>query len=292
MKTISFFSEKGGVGKSSFSIMYCSWLKKHGVKVALADFNHRIGRYREAEIRARENYIANNPEDNVSPFNLEDAWPIVDAWSKDIEPYRREGLPQPHASWFKDQVRKGALAGYDVIVCDFPGSMSDGSFIDMLSLKQLNLVVVPTEKDEMTLHSTLRLKDILNKSNYNWCCFINKAQLGLKNFRNSYLRLGRKLKNSDVAMLPDIITYSERMTTIDKVDIIRSTFGFPDFTKPEFNGLSDLGLENLFIDVTRELNKTADLPGTSGADLDFVKQLKKKDDGRWFKGSAYPQYEF
>ena len=40
MKTITFFSEKGGVGKSTFSIMLASWLHhKMGVKVALADFN-------------------------------------------------------------------------------------------------------------------------------------------------------------------------------------------------------------------------------------------------------------
>lgn len=292
MKTITFFSEKGGVGKSSFSIMYSSWLQNHGVKTALADFNHRISRYRESEIRARNNFIKENPNVEIQPYNEANSWPIINAWSKDIEPYRQEGLPAPHASWFKDQTEKGKLAGYDVIICDFPGSMADGSFKDLLAMRQLNLVVIPTEKDEMTLAATLRLKDILNRNNFNYCCFINKAQLGLKNFRMSYLRLGKKLTLSGVRMLPDIVTYSERMTTIDKVDIIRSTFGFPDFTKPQYTGLSDLGIENLFIDVTKELRKTADFENTGLANLDFVDNMEKKNDGRYFKGSTFPEYEF
>ena len=293
MKTITFFSEKGGVGKSSFSIMFASWLRyNHGVDVALADFNHRISRYRESEIRARNKFIKENPETGVLPFNEHNAWPIVDAWADDIKSYQEDGLPYPYASWFNDQVTKGDLAGHDVIVCDFPGSMTDGSFMNMLTMHHLGLVIIPTEKDEMTLGSTLRLKDILNRTNYNYCCFINKAQLGLKNFRNAYLKFGRKLTALSVRMLPDIVTYSERMTTIDKVDIIRSTFGFPDFNKPEYNGISDLGIENLFIDVTRELAKVPDYKGTGNADLSFIETMQKKNDGRFFKGSSYPEYEF
>ncbi len=290
MKTITFFSEKGGVGKSSFSIMYASWLSKHGIDVALADFNHRISRYRESEIRARNKFIEENPEAGVLPFDEKKAWPIINAWASDIQPYKEDGLPYPYGSWFNDQVTKGKLAGHDVIVCDFPGSMADGSFMHMLYMRQLGLIVIPTEKDEMTLGSTLRLKDLLNKTN-NYCCFINKAQLGLKNFRTSYLKLGRKLTAGSVRMLPDIVTYSERMTTIDKVDIIRSTFGFPDFSKPEYSGLSDLGIENLFIDVTRELAKAPDFKGTEKADLTFIETMEKKNDGRFFKGSAFPEYE-
>lgn len=291
MKTITFFSEKGGVGKSSFSIMYASWLQKNGISVALADFNNRISRYRDSEIRARNKFIENNPEAGVAPFDESKAWPIVNAWSKDVEPYKNDSN-KPYAAWFRDKITRGELMDFDVVLCDFPGSMADGSFTDLLQLKLLNLIVIPTERDEMTLTSTLRLHQGLKGNNRKYCCFINKAQINLKNFRGSYLALGRRLASSGLPMLPDMISYSERMTAIDKVDIIRSTFGFPDFEKPEFNGLSDLGITNLFIDVTKELAKTDDLPGTGACDLSFINEMTKKDDGRWFRGSAFPEYEF
>ena len=290
MKTITFFSEKGGVGKSSFSIMYASFLQKNGVKVALADFNHRIERYRENEIKARNNYIKLNPDAGVETLDPESSWPIKTAWHKEIEPYKQDGITTPHASWFAENVRDGVFSGKDVIVCDFPGSLSDGSFKDLLITKNLCLIVTPTEKDDMTLSSTLKLNKLL-KDRYNHCVFINKAQLGLKNFRNSYLNLGKKMASLGVKMLPDIITYSERMGTIDKVDLLRSTF---DYSMPETlaeRGLSDLGITNLFIDVTRELAKTDDIPGTDKADLSFITNLQKTNDGRSFNGSSFPEYE-
>ena len=51
MKTVSFYNEKGGVGKTTFSILYASWLKyKHGVDVAVVDLNNRIASYRKDEM--------------------------------------------------------------------------------------------------------------------------------------------------------------------------------------------------------------------------------------------------
>lgn len=292
MKTITFFSEKGGVGKSSFSIMYASWLKhSHGLSVALADFNHRIAAYRNAEIRNRNKFIQKNPDTDIKPYDENNSWPIYEAQMKEIDEIKGDGIQVPFAEWFKQTIKANDLQNYDVVICDFPGSMEDGSYGQLLSQGLINLTVIPTEKDEMTLNSTIKLTNVLKKNNKNYCCFINKAQLGLKNFRGSYLMLGKRLTAAGITMLPDIITYSERMATIDKVDIIRSTFGFPDFTKKEYEKISDLGIENLFIDVTKELDKTSDLPGTSKANLDFVTNMQKKQDGRHFKGSSFPEYE-
>ena len=291
MKTIAFFSEKGGVGKSSFTIMYASWLQKHGVRVGVADFNNRITAYRMSEIRERNKFIEKNPDAGIQPFNEASTWPIANAYESEIEVYRKDGSQFPYANWFKDQVQKGKLNGLDVVLCDFPGSLSGGEFKNLLILNQLGLIVIPTEKDQMTLQSTYRLSDTLKKLKKNFCCFVNKAQLGMKNYRGQYTLLGRRLAEKGIPMLPDIITYSERMMTIDKVDIIRSTFGFPDFSKGEYKRISDLGIENLFIDITRELNKSSELENTEPVMLDFVNEMQKKDDGRCFKGSSFPEYE-
>lgn len=290
MKTITFFSEKGGVGKSSTSIMFASFLKyKYGVKVGLADFNNRITGYRNSEINNRNRIIRMRPELNLQPYDEKSAWPIVAIKFQEVNEYKRNGSQMPFVNWFEDEITKGRLAGNDVVICDFPGSLSGGEFLQLNSVRDLSLTVIPTERDEMTLQSTIKLHNAIK--DYNHCVFINKAQLGLKNFRSAYHKLAQKLVENGMPVLPDMVSYTERMMTIDKVDIIRSTFGFPDFDAPEFGKAKDLGIENLFIDVLRELKKAPDLKGTTPADLSFVDNLQKKDDGRQFKGSAFPQYE-
>ena len=291
MKTITFFSEKGGVGKSTFSIMFASWLHhKMGVKVALADFNSRILFYREAEKNHRNVFLKKNPDSPLQPYDDRTTWPIIDCKAAEIAEIKRNGSRFPYATWFAEEIAEGGrLSGYDIVLCDFPGSLTGGEFMQLSGMNYLSLIVTPTEKDEMTLHSTIRLHNTIKDKNH--CVFINKAQLGLKNFRGSYIKLGELLTKKGLPVLPDLVSYSERIMTIDKVDIIRSTFGFPDFSLPEFGLSKDLGIINLFVDVSRELAKCPDLKGTGEADMSFVEELDKQPDGRQLKNSAFPQYE-
>lgn len=292
MKTITFFSEKGGVGKSSFSIMYASWLYHiHGVKVGLADFNFRIQNYRKQEIYKREEFLKDHPDSGLKPYDPNESWPIVTLNLREIEELRSEGRAYPHAVWLREECTKGRLKDCDVVICDFPGSLSGQEFLDNMYLRQIDLVVVPTERDSMTTHSVLKHMPLMKKGVEQSCCFVNKANVTLRNFRNTYIRYATEMKSCGVPMLPDMISYSERMMTIDKVDIIRSTFGFPDFSRPEFGETSDLGINNLFIDVTRLLAKGSEKFSDGKTDLSFVDRLQKTDDGRQFKGSSFPEFE-
>lgn len=292
MKTISFFSEKGGVGKSSFSIMFASWLHRHGVKVALADFNNRVGGYRRSEIATRNAYISSHPDCGLEPFDESSAWPIVECRNSDVRELRRDaGTTLPYAAWFENEAREGRLKGYDVVLLDFPGSLTGGEYPQLLSVGDIGLTVIPTEKDEMTLQSTIRLSNTLRSQNRRHCLFITKAQLGLRSIRGQYFRLAEVLTARGLPVLPDLVSYSERISALDKVDSIRSTFEFPDFDAPEYGSSKDLGICNLFIDVTRELALTDDLIGTEETVLSFVEGLSKKDDGRQFTGSAFSGYE-
>ena len=289
MKTISFFSEKGGVGKSTFSIMYASWLHyKYGVKVGLADFNDRITRYRNAEITKREELRKNKPD--IPSLNVASAWPIETVKVREIEQLRKDGALKPYVKWFVEKIQ-GPLAGMDVILCDFPGNLSGKEFVEMAGFQLLNLVVIPTERDPMTIQATRKIQKMLAVANIDHCIFINKAQVGLRNLRSYYTVFGQELMKSKMPLLPDMVSYSERIMAIEKLDNIRSTFGFPDFSLPEYENGKDLGIENLFIDVTRKLAKAPDLKGTIPTDLSFVNRLTKVQDGRQLVGTAFPEYE-
>lgn len=290
MKTITFFSEKGGVGKSSFSIMYASWLHhKYGVKVALADFNGRINGYRDAEIESRNKFIKENPGTEIKPYDVNKTWPIIEAKIQEIRTYKKMGSEEPYANWFEHEVLDGRLNGFDVVLCDFPGSLSGGEFFQILRKDEIGLIVIPTERDQMTLQSTFLMHHALPKQNH--CVFINRARLDLMNFRSIYKKFAKLLLQEGIPLLPDMVSFSERMMTIDKVDILRSTFGFPNFNDPQFGSTKDLGIENLFIDVTRELAKTSDVFRTEPADLSFVNDLKKVNDGRQIVGTPFKEYE-
>ena len=289
MKILTFFNEKGGVGKSSFTMMYASWLKYvHGVKVGVADFNLRLNNYRRSEVLFREMYIKKNPETDVKPFSMDNIWPIVSVTERDIINLRRENK-LPYGVWLNDLIMDGELADMDVVLCDFPGSLSGREFLEVKAKNLLNLVVIPVEREQQTITTTFKLNRLLE--GYNHCMFLNKAELNLPNIRKKYIEFARELKRSGWPMLPDLIVNSTRMGDMDRVDDMRSTFAYPDFSQPQYGNSKDLGIENLFIDITRELDKTADIDKTGTADLSFINNMVKKNDGRQFTGSAYPQYE-
>lgn len=296
MKTISFFSEKGGVGKSSFTMLYASWLKyRHGVKVGVADFNNRISNYRDNELQNIRRAREKNPDAKFPDTSPLSTWPIARATAKEIEDIRREGSMCPNSEWLNQQLTRGDLCDEQVIICDFPGSLSGNEFIEVVGMGLLGLVVLPTEKEQMTLTSTLRLWHILSEPRFrerlSSCIFINRAQVNLPNVRKKYVQFAQSLIQRNLPVLPDMIAQSDKMSTMDKVDIIRSTLQYPDFTASAYKPGNDLGLENLFIDITRELSKTKDLRNTAPADLSFVDSLVKKWDNRQFSPSGFPEYD-
>ena len=287
MKIITFYSEKGGVGKSSFTMLYASWLQdKYGVNVGVADFNYRIAGYRRSEIYNREKLRKADP--SIPSLDESKTWPIVQALFRDVEEYEKNGDNFPFASWLEDCIRYKSLKGKDVVLCDFPGSIREGQYMQCMMQRKLNLVVTPIDRDEQTVQSTVTLHNINLKYKQNHCIFINRAQLSMKNMKGYFYKLAERLISKDFPLLPDMVSNTDKMLAIDKVDIIRSTFAYPDFSE---NEAGDYGFENLFIDITRELARCPDIKGTPKADLSFVDGLEKKDDGRQLHGTPYAKYE-
>ena len=100
MKIIAFFNEKGGVGKSTFTLMYASQLKyKYGVKVGVADFNNRLTGYRKDEIRTMRQ------AEDIDESIIANAWPIVPVDRKAVAGY---GPNNPgYALWLEKLIREG-----------------------------------------------------------------------------------------------------------------------------------------------------------------------------------------
>ena len=102
MKIITFFSEKGGVGKTSFAILYASWLKyQNGIDVGVADFNYRIKGIRQRELEHR---IRLWEKDNSLPKpNESNAWPLVTTGFKEIAELKEYGFSFPYATWLENK---------------------------------------------------------------------------------------------------------------------------------------------------------------------------------------------
>lgn len=288
MKTVIFYNEKGGVGKSSFTIMYASYLKyKYGVKVGVADYNFRINNYRQDEKAVRK---------NAGTYDLvkdKELWPIVTAMPKDINTFPKAILHK-YCFWLQNQIDNGQLKGLDVILIDLPGSVAGGELRELLINHMISLCVIPTDRDAQTMRAAIETYNrVAGSGKVPSMVFINQVQSFVK-FKE-YEDIARELPQLDppVKVLPDIISFSERMRKMTEVDLMRSTFEYPDWESKAFEGSKDLGIENLFIDVTRELVKVKDLKGTEPCELSFVKDLKKEfQERRQLFGTAFPEYEF
>ena len=288
MKTITFFNEKGGVGKSTISIIYASWLKyKHGIKVGVADFNYRLEMFRKNEL----DLMRENMSEETINEKLEKAWPLVTYSKKDEAHFRKNGALMPASKWLETQMKKGQLKDLDVIICDFPGSYENG-YNECMAMKDLGLVVIPIYKEKMSILCAMNTDALNSRYQQNTCAFINKAQANLKSMANKYLRFAKMLKNeAELNLLPDIVLHSNRLDEIEKLDEIKNSFIYPDFNDTKFAPTYDFGLENLFIDVTKELDKCIDIPETEKTDLSCVNGLSKNGNGMQYKGSSFPEYE-
>lgn len=291
MKIITFFSEKGGVGKTSFAILYASWLKyQNSIDVGVADFNYRIKGIRKRELEHR---IRLWEKDNSLPKPDENnAWPLVTTDFKEIAELKKEGFSFPYATWLESKIQDGGpFEGKEIVICDFPGALSSGEYTQVQYKGLINLTVIPLERDEQTVQSTVKLHSYLlkNKNTTNpHCIFINKAKLGLNNMRANYIKLADRMIKMGYPILPDMVSDTDKMQTIDKISIIRSTFDYPDYSESKSG---DYGFQNLFIDITRELMKCPDIRGTQSADLSFINKYQKVDDGRQLSGTPFKEYE-
>ncbi len=295
MKVISFYNEKGGVGKSTFSILYASWLKyQYGIKVGVADFNERLEGYRIDELNAKRKIgvpVSSEPGD---------LWPIATATYESIKKIKNKyATSTPYAMWFYQMISVGPLKGMDVVIVDFPGVMNGEQLMQMMVSRMISMMCLVIDRDVQTLRAVLRTSRMIDnfkmdEKAFKKMGFINQIQPFEPTHK--YLKIAKIMDESGLPVLPDMISSSERMKKINEPSIIRSTLSYPDWNDKAFEGGRDLGLENLFIDITRELAGARDIDNASSGVLSFVEGLKKElneqQERRQLIGSSFKKYEF
>ena len=301
---MTFFSEKGGVGKSSFTIMYASWLKyNYGVKVGVADFNERLSDYRKNEldeINAINEQIRNGKrKGEVVDIDMDNIWPIESLVDNDRIKILKAmpDLANKECSWWLENAIRKSFTDMDVVLLDFPGAITEGSYKQTLIRNMIGLTVIPTDNDPQTSQSTLVLHRLLEeikarsngRVNTKHCAFINCIRMS--SAKETYIKVAKAYMNEGIDILPDMLSFSDQMKKISEVDIMRSTLKKVEFSD-SIRTTKDIGTENLFIDITRELIKTPDFPNTGKADLSFIEDVEKVvDDKRQLHNTAFPDYE-
>ena len=287
MKTISFFNEKGGVGKSTYTILYASWLKyKHGLDVAVVDLNSRIGQYRKDEIKYKKGLNI------IDQYDLSKAWDIIAPNKEQMKKYKGQAMPL--SIWLDEEIRDGMLTGKDVVLIDLPGAAVGKEFSEMLLGQQIGMFAIPTHRNMMTIRATTSTNNTINTyKNYPVTVvnFITQIQTYVK--IAVYEELANAFIKMHLQVLPDMISYSERLNTLSNANIIASTLAYPDWDNDAFRGSRDLGLENLFIDITHLLKETRDHRNTADTKLDFVNGLEKVFKAeRQLMHSSFPKFDF
>ncbi len=287
MKTMTFFNEKGGVGKSTFATLYASWLHSHEKKVAVIDYDLRLEEYRNAEVAYMKEHDIPYKE------SLENAWKIITADRHAIIKLNRQSLPGYH-TWTKE-ILKRTLKDYDVVIFDLPGTMDMSGPLQLLTKPDLiGLVVVPFDRDSTTMQTTAyTIHTLLQPNGFNVISFLNQVQSYIN--KEVYWNIMDTFKDFKIRILPDMIAYSERMKKIGEYSSVRSTLFYPDWNQDCFKGTRDMGLENLFIDITKELKKIPAFKDTDEPDLSFIDTLEKgtttQDLNRQLVGTMFPEYE-
>lgn len=159
MRIVSFYSAKGGTGKTTFNLLFASYLRyRLGLRVLFLDFDG-------PEFNA---YFVRQRELEHFKGDMEELYPIE---SVDCEGFRGK----PGMTEFAKKLR-GLESQLDYIVLDFAGSFSAEDAVCQLSLAgAIDLIVIPTELDSITIASSKALSSTFAESSQKSMLFFNRV---------------------------------------------------------------------------------------------------------------------
>lgn len=179
MRIVSFFSAKGGTGKTTFNLLFASYLRyRLGLRVLFLDFDG-------PEFNA---YFVRQRELERFDGDREGLYPIEYVEGCRVEPGMTEGLRgRPAMTEGSGMTRRAGMTGFaeklrglegqlDYIVLDFAGSFSAEDAVCQLSLAgAIDLIVIPTELDSITIASCKALSRTFAESGQKSMLFFNRV---------------------------------------------------------------------------------------------------------------------
>ena len=222
MRTISFFSAKGGTGKTTFNMLLASWLKyEKGLRTAVLDFDSpefNLSYTRKRELK----YL----QDKGLTPDEKQLYPILE-----IEDYECRNSLQRVRNLMID-----AAGSLDVLILDFGGSFNDGDpVLDLVQAGLVDLIVIPLEMDGMILSSGKSLASVLEQLGQKTLLFFNKVHG--KEKPQLYVELERWLAEAGLTVSPHRIknTVKLRRDADNGSNFLRSTVSFPCKEMQEIN---------------------------------------------------------
>lgn len=222
MRTISFFSAKGGTGKTTFNMLLASWLKyEKGLRAAVLDFDSpefNLSYTRKRELK----YL----QDKGLTPDEKQLYPILE-----IEDYEsKKSLP------IVRNLMIDAAGSLDVLILDFGGSFNDGDpVLDLVQAGLVDLIVIPLEMDGMILSSGKSLASVLEQLGQKTLLFFNKVHG--KEKPQLYVELERWLAEAGLTVSTHRIknTVKLRRDADNGSNFLRSTVSFPCKEMQEIN---------------------------------------------------------
>lgn len=220
MIVVSFFSAKGGTGKTTFNMSMASFLKYHLGKAVIVldadtpEYNLYNSRVRELDYKRKNG--------GIDETALYPVWKVLDVTPEGIESLAG-----------KLDALRGSV---DYVLIDFPGScVKDDAIWTFARRGVLDLVVIPVDMDPMVLASALQLAEIFTHTGQKVLLFFNKVHGKIPSekydavaelFRSRGFRMSEcRIKNA-LAMSRDAESGS---------NYLRSTICFPEKTVRDLN---------------------------------------------------------
>ncbi|NEW81783.1 MAG: ParA family protein [Mariniphaga sp.] len=238
-KYVAFSTQKGGVGKSTFTVIVASmlhYMKGYNVAVIDCDFpQHSIKGLRKRDI----DQVVNNDYFNKLAFEQfaalnKKSYPIVDS------------SPEQAIATANGLVESDNME-FDVIFFDLPGTVNSRGVID--SLSAMDYVFVPIIADQLVLESGLRFANILSdnivvkhgnrlKELYLFWNMVNgREKTELYDVYETVIReLGLSLMQT---LIPNSVRYKKEVSN-DRKNVFRSTLFPPDKTLLKGSNLEEL----------------------------------------------------
>lgn len=219
---ITFFTEKGGTGKTTFNILmssYLSYIKSKSLLYVDCDFpSYHAFNIRQREIRQYEEspdmYNKKNLHISGNAFGLEK----IDNINDDSSMLR-----------FLTQLTSIKKKGiYDFIIIDMPGSMNGIGINKVLASRIIDHYFILLENDRQTIVSDIQLGLAIQKTGSSVSMFWNKVYP--RENREIYERHTAAIRHYGLDVLPTMIgnTVTLRRESLDNTNFLRSTLSYSD----------------------------------------------------------------